>query len=158
MAVFMKVDSAKGGATAKGYEGWTAIHGVSIGAGRHVGVQTAREAYFDNGAVCFSSVDLSFNHDPMSAGVWTHLCKGNVIPSVEINVCHASDSLQPYLKLILEYVVVSDHHTQIVSGGLPHEQITLHCRRITRTDIFSDGENGLTQQAVGFDVGTQQTL
>ena len=81
-----------------------------------------------------------------------------MIPKVEFHFCCAGKSLDPFMKLELEDVVIGSHLTQAPHGGLPLEQMTLHCRQLTRLSTFADANNVKKQVAVGYDAMRQVSL
>lgn len=68
-------------------------------------------------------------------------------------MCSTDKEIQPYVKYLLENVIVSSHYNYMSSGAVPLESLTLNYTKIQKTYIGRDSSNKpLSPNTTGYDL------
>lgn len=153
MAIYMKAKGFSGNVTAKGYENWIELDSVDFGVKRAITTRVGRVSDRERGTPDFSEAEVLKRLDASSNELFQSVCTGSAIPTLEIHLCSTGQTIQPYVKYLLENVIVSSHYNTVVSGAVPYERFTLNYTKIQKSYIGRDGSNqSLAPHTTGYDL------
>lgn len=159
MAIYMKVQGITGDVSEKSHEKWIELDSFDLGVKRNVSTRVGRVADRDHGVPDFSEVSIIKRLDMASNNLFQAVCSGDSIGTVEVHICSTGKEFEPYVKYLLENVIVSRHHNYVASGAVPTESLTLNYTKIQKTYIGRDSQHQMqSPHSAGYDLETTRKI
>jgi len=151
--IYMKIDEIKGSVTNKEYNGWIALNSAFYETSRDAVIETGRAYDRELAKATFSEMEITKVCDAASTQLFQKMCSGKTIPKIVIHIVYTGKSLQPYVKLELENVIISRYEDDMKSGTIPSETLSLSYTKIHKTYISRDQSNqASTPFVVGYNI------
>lgn len=158
--IFMNIKGINGSATAKGYEGWISLLGLSTGVKRNIlSDNVGNMADRTCGISQFNELRIRKVLDAGSNDLFTKSVADKAVPEVEIHICGSSSSAGAYYQLMLNDVIFTQCHTHIYEDMAPFESLKLNFAKIQQTYIQRNNlGKTVSTNRVGYDLATAQSL
>ncbi|GLS24989.1 Hcp family type VI secretion system effector [Marinibactrum halimedae] len=154
MAIYMNYNklAVKGSVTAKGYENWIELDGMSKGHGRAVSMDVGAMANREASLPMLSEMSISKRIDAASAGLYKDSLGGDVGVPVEIHIVQTgAKGVEKYAEFKLDSCMISSWSIDAANGSAPSESISLSFAKVEADLTHADKTNKNTKNVkVGF--------
>lgn len=160
MALYMKMDGINGNVTTKGHEGWIDIKSARFSCHRQIKLDVGHGADRETSIPHFNEVVITKHTDISSADLFTHMLKGDAIPTVTLDVCNTADEVSAYVQYHLSDVMISQLNDFIPGASCqPLETLSLHYTSIEKRFTPKDHANqAQSPKSAGYNLITATTL
>jgi type VI secretion system secreted protein Hcp len=160
---FVKIDNIPGESSDESHDGWIEALYFDCGLTQPADVSSMSRSRAGGGGVQVEDFVFTKIMDKSSPVLALTCCKGTHIPKVEVELCESAGSHHPYMKYIMEKVIISGVQPggslNSGDGQKPAETIRLTFGKITweYIPLDDDGNPGSTVRA-GWDCVTNKPL
>lgn len=157
--IFIKFDGITGSATAKNFQGWSAVHLLNVAITRNINTQPGKTANREGQSPLFSGITLTKETDDATSALLKAVCTGGCIPKVEIQVCATGQTLEPYEKYILHNVLIAKFQKLSVQDSHPSEVIKLDFTKIEHSFLGKNADSSRRAPlTTGYDLKSAQAV
>ncbi len=159
MAIYMKAKGFSGDVSTQGYAQWIELDSMVLGVWRTITTKVGRTSDREQGIPDFTEVEVIKKLDNASNDLFQKVCTGESIDLVEIHLCSTGKDIQPYMKYLLENVIISSHHHYMGSDAVPGESMTLNYTKIQKTYLGRDNQHQQrAPNTIGYDLGKAKQI
>ena len=151
MALYMNINGIAGDVTESNHQGWIKLNSMQFHLSRDHKIESGCANSRCGSAPVFQDVELTKHLDAASTKLFQHACQGDVLPSVEIQACHAGASMSCYAKYVFHNVMMT-HYSPALSTSA-NETLRLSFTQVETTYTGRDESNRATApQSAAYDL------